>query len=63
MKMTSKDRAKIVAFIDYARDSEGMAFNLCRDGERWVARPCKAYDPQVVAAVKRNFNEEWRAFQ
>lgn len=60
--MTSTDKAKVQAFIQYASDAEGMAFNLCRSGDKWVARPCKAYDPQVIATVKRNFNVEWRAF-
>lgn len=62
--MTSKDKAKVYAFVVYAHDAEGMLFDVVQTHGRWTAVPrSKAYDPQVVAAVTRNFNEEWRAFQ
>lgn len=61
--MISRDKAKIVAFIEYAMDTEGMEYKArLGAAERWVAVPVGKYDPQVMGALERNFNEEWKAF-
>lgn len=61
--MTSKDRDKIEAFIDYAMDHEGMEYkaHMTTSG-KWSAVPMGNYDKQVMAAVERNFKQEWKAF-
>ena len=59
--MRSKNRTKVIDFIRYAADSEGMAFVLSGNSRGYTAStaPGRNYDPQVVAAVKRNFTEEY----
>lgn len=62
------DRTKIEAFIEYAMDHEGMEYTAVRSTRtaagpaRYTAEPVGNYDPQVMAAVERNFREEWKAF-
>jgi ABC-type Fe3+ transport system substrate-binding protein len=62
--MTTRDAAKAQAFVDYALDTEGMKFAVTRTGDKYRVRPAKgtSYDPQVVTAVTRNFQQEWRMF-
>lgn len=59
------DKSKAKALIEYAWDSEGMKFVASSKGDgKWSVRPAPGtdYDPQCVAAVKRNFASDWGIF-
>lgn len=62
MRTTSLEKA--LAFIDYAMDTEGMIFDIsgpAGPGKQYTVRPTRTYDPVCIAAVLRNFREEWHA--
>lgn len=57
-------REKAAAFINYARDTEGMEYDVGKGKARgaWKVTTDQSYDPQVERALIRNFNDEWRVF-
>ena len=61
--MKSSSKKKLVEFIDYAFDAEGMRFELVQYGHnRYGAIPAMDYDPEMVQSVEKSFNEDWSAF-
>lgn len=60
--LKSKDKHKVMAFIGYADETEGMIFSLTRTSDgRYAASTVQNYDPQVMRALVRNFKEDYPA--
>lgn len=64
--VTTMTRDKAEALVWYAEETEGMKFekHFVSFTGQWTVKPATGtdYDPQVIAAVKHNFREEWKAY-